>query len=81
MFAGTLEGNFVIENVIEHVAHAVGLSADDVRERNFYQKGDVTPFGQKLDYCNVQLVYDMVKESSGYDKRQADVETFNTANR
>jgi xanthine dehydrogenase/oxidase len=79
--AGYLEGVYIIENCIEHVAHALGLPVDQVRERNFYKKGDVTPFGQTLNYCNAQLVYNMVRESSDYDKRLAAVKAFNAGNR
>jgi xanthine dehydrogenase/oxidase len=76
-----MEGTYVLETCIEHVAHALGLPSGAVRDRNLYTKGDVTPFGQPLSYCNARLVYDKVKETSGYEERATAVHEFNAANR
>ena len=38
---GTLPGVFIMESMIEHVAVAVGKSAEDVKRANLYKQGQV----------------------------------------
>ena len=38
---------------MEHVAHVVGKSVEDVRALNFYKEGDFTPYREKLIDFNI----------------------------
>jgi len=56
-----VESLFVTETIVEHVAAALGLSPEAVRERNLYSPGDITVWGDKLTYCNARLCVDTLK--------------------
>ena len=43
-----LPGTFLIESVLDHVAHQVGREAEEVKSLNLYKKGDVSLAGQTL---------------------------------
>eukprot|EP00756_Hemistasia_phaeocysticola_P009876 Hpha_TRINITY_DN14965_c1_g1::TRINITY_DN14965_c1_g1_i1::g.144018::m.144018/K00106/XDH; xanthine dehydrogenase/oxidase len=50
---GWLPGLYSMERVITEAAAAVGKTVDDVRARNLYKKGDVTPYQLTLKDWNV----------------------------
>lgn len=62
---------------MEHVAKQLGKNPDEVRYVNLYQKGQTTPRGQRLDYCNLTELWNQLLRSVDYDRRQLQVETFN----
>jgi len=78
---GDIQGKLLTENAIDDAAFALGLTAEEVRERNFYERGDVTPFGQALSYCYMADVWAYLKLKSGYEAKRAEVDAFNDANR
>ncbi|MBB4912295.1 molybdopterin cofactor-binding domain-containing protein [Actinophytocola algeriensis] len=78
---GDVQGKLITENAIDDAAFAAGLDPVDVREKNLYKRGDVTPFGQSLTYCYMREVWSYLREKSRYDERRARVATFNRENR
>jgi len=78
---GDIQGMLIAETALDHAATAVGMTAEDVRERNLYDRGQVTPYGQALTYCYMRTVWDWAKDKSQFVKRRADVEAFNAQNR
>lgn len=78
---GDIQGKLLTENAIDDAAFAIGMTAEDVRERNFYARGDVTPFGQALSYCYMDEVWQYLKEKSEYVAKKAAIDEFNAANR
>jgi len=78
---GDIQGKLLTENAIDDAAFAVGMSAEEVREKNLYVRGDVTPFGQPLSFCYMRDVWNYVKEKSEYRQTKAKVDAFNAANR
>ncbi len=78
---GGVQSSLVSEEAIEAAAHAIGMLPEDVREQNFYQAGDLTPYGQELDYCIIQDVWDRLKKTSDFKVRAAAVEKFNNENK
>ncbi|MDF2235320.1 molybdopterin-dependent oxidoreductase [Albimonas sp. CAU 1670] len=78
---GDIQGKIILESAIDDAAFAVGMTAEAVREKNLYQRGDVTPFGQALSFCYIREVWDWLKTEIGYDAKRAEVEAFNAANR
>ncbi len=44
---GDVQGKLLTENAIDDAAFAAGLTAEEVRRRNLYDRGDVTPLGRQ----------------------------------
>ena len=78
---GDIQGKNIVENAIDDAAFELGIPADELREKNFYDRGDVTPFGQALSYCYMKQVWSYLKEVSHHDEKRAAVEAYNRKNR
>jgi len=78
---GDVQGKVMLENAIDDGAYSIGMTAEAVRERNLYDRGDVTPFGQPLSYCYMKDVWAYLKKVSCYETKVADVEKFNSENK
>ena len=78
---GDIQGKNIVENAIDDAAFALGMAAEDVREKNLYDRGDVTPFGQALTYCYMKQVWAYVKQVSDYEEKRRAVDAFNRANK
>ncbi|HVW97868.1 MAG TPA: molybdopterin cofactor-binding domain-containing protein [Mucilaginibacter sp.] len=78
---GDVQGKVLMENAIDDAAFTIGMSAEAVREKNLYDRGDVTPFGQPLTYCYMKDVWQYLKEKCRYDTKVAEVEKFNAENK
>lgn len=78
---GDVQGKVMLENAIDDAAFTIGMRAEEVREKNLYDRGDVTPFGQPLSYCYMKEVWKYVKQVSAYDKKLAEVRAFNEKNK
>lgn len=77
---GDIQGKLLTENAIDDAAFAVGMSAEEVREKNLYDRGDVTPFGQALSYCYMKRVWSYLKDKAQYDVKKVEIDAFNAAN-
>ncbi|WP_131735863.1 molybdopterin cofactor-binding domain-containing protein [Actinomadura roseirufa] len=77
---GDVQCKLIIENAIDDAAFSVGMTAEEVREKNLYDRGDVTPFGQALTYCYMKEVWAYLKEVAKYEEKRAAVDAFNAAN-
>ncbi|KAK3754121.1 hypothetical protein RRG08_024195 [Elysia crispata] len=69
------------ENWVTHVAEYLGMSQEEVRERNFYKDGDTIPCGQMLKSCNVRRCWEDCIANSQFDSRLQEVNEFNRKNR
>lgn len=78
---GDIQGKLITENAIADAAWAVGMRPEEVREKNLYERGDVTPFGQALSYCYMRQVWHYLKEVCKYNTKLAAVEKFNAQNK
>ena len=78
---GDIQGKLIVESAIEDAAYAVGMTGEEVRAKNLYQRGDVTPFGQALSFCYIREVWDYLKTQCGYAAKLKAVEDFNAANK
>jgi xanthine dehydrogenase large subunit len=75
---GGPQGMLVIEEVLSRAAQRLGLPAEVIRERNFYQPGDQTHYGEPVrDADRIQLIWNDLKESSELNRRRADIANFN----
>ena len=78
---GDVQGKNIVENAIDDAAFAAGMLPEDVREKNMYRRGDVTPFGQALSYCYMRQVWDYLKGVAGYQEKRAAVDEYNRRNK
>ena len=78
---GDVQGTNIVENAIDDAAVALGMLPEELREKNLYDRGDVTPFGQALSYCYMKQVWAYVKEVAGYAEKRAAVDEFNRQNK
>src|SRR5690606_8392285 len=84
---GEIEASYVIENVLEHVAHVTGLSPQIVRERNLYSDDpkDADKLkaanGKTITAYNLPTLWKQLVESSQLAQKQQEVEDFNANNR
>ncbi|MGR9013421.1 MAG: molybdopterin cofactor-binding domain-containing protein [Gammaproteobacteria bacterium] len=78
---GDIQGKNIIENEIDDAAFSIGMLPEDLREKNLYQRGDVTPFGQALSYCYMREVWRFMKEKSKYTEKREQVDSFNRNNK
>lgn len=78
---GDVQGKNIVENAIDDAAVSIGMRAEDVREKNLYDRGDVTPFGQALSYCYMKQVWAYAKEVSKFETKYKEVEQFNKNNK
>jgi len=78
---GLIQAILVQEDAIEKAAREVGMTAEEVRGKNLYRMGDLTPFGQVVDYCYLDKVWERIGRRSDFARRLAEVERFNRANK
>ncbi len=78
---GDVQGKNIVENAIDDAAVSINMRPEDLREKNLYDRGDVTPFGQALTYCYMKQVWAYAKEVSNFEAKYADVQKFNKENK
>ncbi|HKB92132.1 MAG TPA: molybdopterin cofactor-binding domain-containing protein [Opitutaceae bacterium] len=78
---GDVQGKNIIENAFDDAAFSVGILPEDLREKNLYDRGDVTPFGQALSYCYIKQVWSYLKQKCDYAKKRAAVDDYNRKNK
>ncbi len=77
---GGPQGMLVIENILGEVAPKLGVSAHELRRRNFYVPGQDTPYYQPVRHAErLHRVWEQVLESSQFAQRQQQVEVFNAS--
>jgi xanthine dehydrogenase/oxidase len=69
------------ENAIDDAAFSIGMWPEEVREKNLYQRGQVTPFGQALSDCYMREVWAYLKHVSRYEEKRRAVDDYNRQNR
>ena len=77
---GGPQGMIVMEDILGRCAPALGISARELRRRNFYQAGHTTPYGQPVRHPErIERVWSQVTESGDVDRRLAGIAAFNAA--
>jgi len=75
---GGPQGMFVIEDVFGRVAPALGIDAATLRERNLYEPGQTTPYGQPVRHAErLRTIWHDLARSSDFDARRARIADFN----
>jgi xanthine dehydrogenase large subunit len=75
---GGPQGMLVIENILGQCAPALGISARELRRRNFYTAGQTTPYGQEVRHPErLERAWNQVLEIGDVDRRLVEIEAFN----
>ena len=69
----------MIENVMEHLAHEIGMDPLEFRLQNLVSQA-YFPTGES-EASIIPDIVQHIKASSGYEQRKSDVDTFNAQNR
>ncbi len=79
---GHVQASFLIESVMDAVAEDLGLDAQLVRQRNFYNaRNSVTHYLQKIVPFTLPDVWTALQASANVAARQAAAAAFNAANK
>ncbi|MCZ0972759.1 xanthine dehydrogenase molybdopterin binding subunit [Streptomyces albulus] len=77
---GGPQGMLVIEDIMGRCAPLLGLDPTELRERNFYQEGQATPYGQPVVRPDrISAVWQAVKDTADLAERQREIAAFNAA--
>jgi xanthine dehydrogenase large subunit len=75
---GGPQGMLVMEDILGRCAPALGLSARELRRRNFYSEGQSTPYGQPVRHPErIERVWTGVLENGEVHRRLVGIEAFN----
>lgn len=78
---GDVQCKNIVENAIDDAAFSIGMLPEDVREKNLYRRGQVTPFGQALSDCYMREVWAYLKQVSHYADKRRQVDEYNAQNK
>ncbi|MFF3981260.1 xanthine dehydrogenase molybdopterin binding subunit [Streptomyces sp. NPDC001828] len=77
---GGPQGMLVIEDILGRCAPRLGLDPMELRERNFYQKDQYTPYGQPVTQPErISTVWQQVKRNATVADRDREIAAFNAA--
>ncbi|XP_054817465.1 indole-3-acetaldehyde oxidase-like [Prosopis cineraria] len=81
---GDVEGSYIAEAIIEHVASTLSIDVDSVRSINFHTYKSLCTFykdaaGEPLEY-NLVSIWNKLAVSARYDQRRETVKEFNRNN-
>ena len=78
---GGPQGMVAIENVMDRIAHVLGLDPLDVRKANLYGPGrNLTPYGQEIEEETGRGIIEALEISSDYRARRDQIAAWNTVN-
>jgi xanthine dehydrogenase/oxidase len=79
---GAPQAMYIAESFMCAVADGLDISVDDLRMKNLYKQGDVTPFFQELDIdWHVPMLMEQVRNEIKYEKRKTEIVEFNAKNK
>ncbi len=74
---GGPQGMMGIERVLDAISHHLGLDAAEVRRRNYYRNGQVTPYGMEVTDCILDDLTTRLLETADYEARRSEIAAFN----
>ncbi|PKY00437.1 xanthine dehydrogenase [Aspergillus campestris IBT 28561] len=79
---GGPQSMFIAESYMNAVAEGLNMSVDELRFRNLYKEGELTPFLQRIDEdWHIPLLLQQVREEVKYDERRQAIAKFNKEHR
>ncbi|QNE78611.1 xanthine dehydrogenase molybdopterin binding subunit [Streptomyces finlayi] len=77
---GGPQGMLVIEDIMGRCAPLLGLDPMELRERNFYQQGQATPYGQPVVQPErISAVWQKAVDNGGIADRKREIAAFNAS--
>ena len=74
---GGPQGVIMAERMVEDIAYALGRDPLDIRKRNLYENGQLTPYHQEVEDQILPRIFDELEASSDYHARRQAVLDFN----
>lgn len=74
---GGPQGAIVAERMVEEIAYALGMDPLEVRKRNLYRNGQLTPYHQTVQDQILPRIFDELEASSDYHARRQAVLDWN----
>lgn len=78
---GAPQAMTVTETMLMQFANLLKVSPESLRARNFYQEGNRTHFGQKLEFWHIPPMWQQIHEIADVTNRMKEIEIFNSQNR
>ncbi|PMD30262.1 xanthine dehydrogenase-like protein [Hyaloscypha variabilis F] len=76
---GGPQAMFITESYMTAVAEGLGIPIDELRLRNLYKEGQLTPFLQTIDQdWHVPLLLSQISQETNYEARLASIQQFNS---
>ncbi|KAI3520468.1 hypothetical protein L1887_09906 [Cichorium endivia] len=78
---GGPQGMLITENWMQRIAMEVKKSPEEIREMNFMADGSILHYGQQIQDCTLQRLWEELKKSCNFLKIRSEVDEFNLHNR
>lgn len=79
---GGPQAMYITETFMSVISEHLKIDIDELRSRNLYKEGDLTPFLQPIDIdFHIPTMLEQLSESADYEGRKRDVKLFNSKNR
>jgi len=73
---------FIAETYMTAVAEGLGIPVDELRLKNLYRQGELTPFLQKIDVdWHIPQIFKELKAACNYQERKDKIMDFNSRNK
>ena len=77
---GAPQGIFVMESILDKIARQLKIDPLEIRRRNAYQNGQLTPYGQEITHSQLNNIYAKLAEKANYSMLKEEVAEFNKHN-
>lgn len=74
---GGPQGVAVVEMVLNHAAEVMQRDPAQLRQINFYNNADETPYGQAISHTRMPAIWNELMRTSNYDARRTQIDAFN----
>ncbi|KAE8449862.1 hypothetical protein EG329_007339 [Mollisiaceae sp. DMI_Dod_QoI] len=79
---GGPQAMFITESYMCAIAEGLNIPIDELRWKNLYKQGQLTPFLQKIDEdWHVPMLLEQARKEADYDARKIAIDKFNSENR
>ena len=77
---GATQTMLMTETVIDQAAHALGKAREELVFKNLLRAGAKTPYGQRVEQCHLEAMWEDLCGKGKLEDRRAAVEAFNATN-
>ena len=75
---GGPQGMLVIEDILGRCAPLLGVEPDELRRKNLYRPGQLTPYGQQVRHAErLEELWGQLSQRAETERRRAEIERFN----